>query len=460
MSILWKDLEIEMPLKVQKILSVKMVQCCNEHAVAMLEVMLEDGQKMEDVYGMNEKTNVVLFYNGKDKKTILFSGVLMDLQIAMQQDVCTVRLTAKSNSILLDIKKKRRSFQYAENKYQSIFEQIIKTEYQGDFIDTVSNGKTQNRVIIQYDETDWAFLLRIASHMNAVVIPDILSGSPKLWIGLPNGKTHTEQAQHYKIIRQTDKYMIQNQNDNEKAVSDFTYVQIETERCYALGDMVLYHGFYYIVMEKEMVLEYGKIIYRYQLCKKEGVFTNIFYNTAFMGLSMDAKVLDVKKDYLKLHLSIDETQDIAKCHWFQYNTPYTAQGQTGCYIMPQVGDSVKLYSPKQDESQAYVRLVNRTDGNENDKTQSVSTKRFGSIHKKEMTFSPESIDIIASEQKCSANMQDSSGITLTGDGGIQINTSNLMRLEANKIVFQATDRLMAATPKANMIVDEIMHFKA
>jgi len=125
-----------------------------------------------------------------------------------------------------------------------------------------------------------------------------------------------------------------------------------------------------------------------------------------------------------------------------------------------VGDSVKLYSPKTDESQMYVRLVNRTDGKQNTKTQYVSTKRFGNIHKKEIVFSPTAIDFIASEQKCAVNMDYSSGITLTGSAGIQINTANLMRLEANKIVFQATDRIMATTPKANVIVDEIMHFKA
>ena len=104
--------------------------------------MLEDGQKVEVIYRLNEKTNVVLLQKGNDKKPILFSGVLMDLQISMIQDICIVSLTAKSNSILLDIKKKRRRFQHTENKYQSLFEQIIKTEYQGDFIDTVSNGKT------------------------------------------------------------------------------------------------------------------------------------------------------------------------------------------------------------------------------------------------------------------------------------------------------------------------------
>ena len=118
MSILLKDLEIEIPFKVQKILSAKIVQKCNEHAVATIGVMLEDGQKVEDIYSLNEKTNVVLLQKGNDKKPILFSGVLMDLQISMIQDICIVNLTAKSNSILLDIKKKRRSFQHTENKYQ------------------------------------------------------------------------------------------------------------------------------------------------------------------------------------------------------------------------------------------------------------------------------------------------------------------------------------------------------
>ena len=35
-----------------------------------------------------------------------------------------------------------------------------------------------------------------------------------------------------------------------------------------------------------------------------------------------------------------------------------------------------------------------------------------------------------------------------------------MRFEAEKIIIQGSDRIMATTPKANVIVDEIMHFKA
>ena len=131
MSILWKDITISIPVKVKKITDLKIVQKCNEHAFAEITAVLEEGQKLEDIYSMNEKTNVTLF----DKKSVLFSGVLMNLQISMIQDICTVVLFVKSYTVFMDLKKRKRSFQYKQNKYQSILEQIIKTEYKGDFIE-------------------------------------------------------------------------------------------------------------------------------------------------------------------------------------------------------------------------------------------------------------------------------------------------------------------------------------
>ncbi len=460
MSIVWKDFTLTIPIKVKKIISVKIVQKCNEHAVAKITVLLEQGQNLEDIYAMNEKTSIVLHNKNSDKKPILFSGILMGLNVSVQHDMCIAELVVKSHSISMDLKKKRRSFQYEKNLYQSIFQQILETDYQGDFIDTISKAKAQERVIIQYDETDWEFLLRLASQLNTIIIPDVLSNKPKIWIGLPQGEKHKQEVCHYQVIRQTDDYMFQMCNGKEKGLLDFTYLQIETQQDYEMGDTILCQGFYFVIAEKEMALERGKMVFRYKLCKKEGIFTNIYYNTVFRGLSIDGKVLDVKEDCLKVHLSIDEKQEIEKCHWFQYNTPYTTEGQTGFYVMPQVGDSVKLYSPKEDESQAYIKTVNRTDGNINGKTKDVATKRFGTIHKREMVLSPTSIDFIAAEEKSSINMNDCDGITLTGSVSIKINTENLMRFEAEKIIIQGSDRIMATTPKANVIVDEIMHFKA
>ena len=75
MSIVWKDFTLTIPIKVKKIISVKIVQKCNEHAVAKITVLLEQGQNLEDIYAMNEKTSIVLHNKNSDKKPILFSGM-------------------------------------------------------------------------------------------------------------------------------------------------------------------------------------------------------------------------------------------------------------------------------------------------------------------------------------------------------------------------------------------------
>ena len=113
-----------------------------------------------------------------------------------------------------------------------------------------------------------------------------------------------------------------------------------------MGDSVTLQYVPFIIMEKQMQLKHSKIIFRYKMCQKEGVFTNSYNNDALKGVSIEAKVIDVKRDCLKLHLCIDETQDVSQAHWFPYNTPYASEGQTGFYSMPQIGDSVLLYSPK------------------------------------------------------------------------------------------------------------------
>ena len=37
--------------------------------------MLEDGQKVEDIYSLNEKTNIVLLQKGNEKTDIIFRSV-------------------------------------------------------------------------------------------------------------------------------------------------------------------------------------------------------------------------------------------------------------------------------------------------------------------------------------------------------------------------------------------------
>ena len=456
MSILLKDLMIAVPFKIKKIMDINIVQKCNAHAVANITVMLEDEQNIQYIYSLNQKTNVVL--KNKTNDIILFSGALMGITLSVLQGVYTAMLTVKSYTCFMDIKQKNRSFQYDKNTYQNIFQNIIQKEYQGDFIDTASNGKTQCNVMIQYHETDWAFLLRVASQFHAVVIPDVLSDKPKMYIGVPQGESHKTEYYHYQITRKTADYMLQQQYTQQKSLLDFTYLEIETEQNYNMGDSVTLQYVPFIIMEKQMQLKHSKIIFRYKMCQKEGVFTNSYNNDALKGVSIEAKVIDVKRDCLKLHLCIDETQYVSQAHWFPYNTPYASEGQTGFYSMPQIGDSVLLYSPKSCECECYVRTTVRKQKHKNSETNITEQKCFETVQNKKMMLS--STQLCFSAKKSAVDMTHQSGIAVASCDGIKIHTDSFMRLEANKIVVEGMDRVVAITPNANVVVDEIVNFKA
>ncbi|MFJ8519473.1 hypothetical protein [Lysinibacillus xylanilyticus] len=47
------------------------------------------------------------------------------------------------------------------------------------------------------------------------------------------------------------------------------------------------------------------------------------------GTAIEGKVLEVKKDQGRLHLSIDEAQKKEEATWFSLATPYTAEGHSG-----------------------------------------------------------------------------------------------------------------------------------
>ncbi|WP_252238059.1 hypothetical protein [Clostridium sp. VAP51] len=68
----------------------------------------------------------------------------------------------------MDLEKKSRSFQGEYLTYTEIFNTINKI-HNAQMIDYVTNSKTIDNMIVQYNETDWEFLKRLASHFNTVL---------------------------------------------------------------------------------------------------------------------------------------------------------------------------------------------------------------------------------------------------------------------------------------------------
>ncbi|TCO68975.1 hypothetical protein [Marinisporobacter balticus] len=125
--------------------------------------------------------------------------------------------------------------------------------------------------------------------------------------------------------------------------------------------------------------------------------------------------------------------------------------------MPQEGDSVGLYIKGIDEREAYVKRVNRLDGEENPKVQDPEVKYYGTIHGKEMKLGPKELSFSTVENVLYIKMMDETGIEVMSDNDIHIKTEKNFYAECETMEIESKDKIILATKSSSLIVDEVVH---
>ena len=101
------------------------------------------------------------------------------------QGRAAVDLQVYSSSCKLDLKRKNRSFQDEQRSRGNLFSLLLK-EYQGDFIwDQPGREGAVGKFLMQYQETDWEFLKRVASQKGYLLSPEIHFPGIRVCVGLP-----------------------------------------------------------------------------------------------------------------------------------------------------------------------------------------------------------------------------------------------------------------------------------
>lgn len=62
------------------------------------------------------------------------------------------------------------------------------------------NSKKLGQFTLQYQETDWKFLKRLASRFQTGLVPDPIAAKPSLTVGLPEGISELCPKIHHRII--------------------------------------------------------------------------------------------------------------------------------------------------------------------------------------------------------------------------------------------------------------------
>ncbi|MBU3104333.1 phage baseplate assembly protein V [Clostridium gasigenes] len=420
----------------EAIKSLKIETNINEHAVLKLTGILKNEDKDNDINLTTNNKTIEVHYV-ENESTTLFYGVVTNIEINVELDVYTLNIEAKSMSYLTDMKLKSKSFQNTSMTTHNLIDSIMKNYSDSNYILNIPDEDIKE-LLIQYEETDWEFLKRIASKYNQGLFPTMDGKAIQFVMSPPQQpKELKSQNINYKIYKNLDdyKYMLENYLQDANEVDYMTY-EIENYEILKLGDNIQFQGQAFYVYEGIYEIKNGMLKNTYKLRMKNGLRQERIFNTKVIGSSIDGKIIQVQSDLVKIHLEIDECQDEGAAYWFKYSTMSASTDGSGWYCMPEIGDSVRAYFPTKDEDQAFavsaVSGYEQGAGESEDRMGNPDNKYLRTANDKQVKLTPDGIFISCDSGQAEMSLTSDGTLSITSQNNINITAEENIKIEAQK----------------------------
>ena len=416
-QILWREMSLEINSRIGEHTIGKIKYIGSVNQLSLYDALIDRrGDKEIKILGRSN----IADNTGNSTEKIFLNGVIKELQInETTAGALTVEITAISKSILLDRIPRYRSFQDPTLTYSAIAEEINGNygTNDGKIVNVGEDMQAVPRMTIQYNETDWEYLKRIASYIGQPV----MAYSDKIFVGFfknipaqtPNlkysqfGKRTKEERTYFKItgtefypVATPIKLKTRNRVSGEEVENDYyvlenkIYNEGNMLKCeYILGKQTDYFvdpiphekirgavieaRTVHIARTDESKSNHGradgssdnlegrtvgvkplnKYIEKAENSQNENVKERI------KASDIAVMTLNLTEGLLKLGENGQSFEDkYTGKSYFPYVTPYS-QSNTGFTPAPEVNDRVALYFPNGNETHAIVLGAVNNDGN-------------------------------------------------------------------------------------------------
>ena len=192
-------------------------------------------------------------------------------------------IQAVSGTILLDQKKSNRVFQKKVQTYMGIASAVTADTDHSACILPGSDMRTGG-TLIQYQETDWRFLKRMASQLGLPLVPDTSYYYPRFYLGLPEGeKRELGEIISSDLCFDGRYYAVSGKCLVDR--EDFICYDVVTRTSLSLGDRVTYEGRELLVSRKKTELAGGEVIFTYRLAGNSYTWVPWEDNPDYTGMS-------------------------------------------------------------------------------------------------------------------------------------------------------------------------------
>ena len=406
----------------------------NQHVTAKLCGRIAENlaDKYVDMASEHDSIKIKALDEG-GREEIIFSGVVKTIGIKMNNGVRTLEIEAISATYLMDLQPENATFQNENQTYGEILDKVKKPYPKSEVFMAIGGKETTKSIVVQYQETDWQFAKRLASHFYSFIYPDYKGEGARFYFGMP--ETKTEQLTNlvsYKMKKDLGEYLYKTQNHvsgvNE---NDALYYLVKSREIYDLCQAIDFKGRKLFVAEIVSKLEGAVLFHYYSLKGERGFKVKKEYNEKLIGASLDAKVLDVSKDRIKVHMQVDQEQDQSTAKWFPFSTVYSSPDGTGWYCMPEKGDTMRVYFGDEKEEHAFAISAVHEQSSSGEKRANPDIKVLSTKHGKEIIFTEKGIEI-KSGDGLRIILSDEEGILIESDQDIKIHSQKDLSLQAGK----------------------------
>ena len=419
-------------LRINRLTALELYVGVNEHGWAAVEG--EAGENaLEQLQGaVAGREQVIMVRDETGAEQPLFAGVIRSAGLITYGGYNRFRIELQSGTIQMDRVKRSRSFQDVAQTYSQVAQRVASGYEDGAVIPTVGLDKPLEAPVIQYRETDWEFLKRLASWCGGVVVPETHYAYPRIWFGFPDRAFTCTFPEDCYTSGISQRYYELGGPAAGNRRADFFYYDVPSSQMCDLGWYTVFRGQEFLICEKWAKLERGELLFTYRLGKPGLGYGRKEYNDKISGMTILGEVLSTKRETVCLKLDIDEG-------WAPGGPyPYTWRPETGnmMYCMPQVGTRVSLYFPSCDEQSAIAVNCVRTNGSSCARMSDPSRRSFVTEHGKEMNLYPREMSFLGGANG-TVKLEDETGITISTDKRIHIVAQQAVMVNGQTVAVSA-----------------------
>uniref|UniRef100_UPI0025EEFB84 DUF6531 domain-containing protein n=1 Tax=Selenomonas sp. TaxID=2053611 RepID=UPI0025EEFB84 len=426
-------------IEYRKIEALKITEKAGQHGKCQLELVMAESFSNQDVLHLEQREIWV-----KAERETIFVGVVVTCQLHQQAGDNRLFLQLQSNSYLLDIDKKSRTFQ-SEDKTLQDMAAVVVSPYKAEVM--VPENESVSRLVYQEEQTDWEFLCRLAESTGRYIFVDSKSQGIRVSLGSVPFQQRTIMAKDHILSQQVllEKCLRAQENTVEHALPcEYTVTVMDTPDLSLGAGYGLKNGQRdQVIMRSCIEAQDGLLVNHLELVNKEGcrVDAHDELQGRNCGHYLTGKIIAVDGTNVKVHFDVDESQKAGEACWI----PYENIVNNYMYSMPDVGDKVFVYQEENGKKIAQGSHRSSTDGDSDyDTPENRSLTSTNNL----LQFQPDSVVLLAGRHGA-----NSSSIIMSDKSGISIHSTQDIVFDADRDVEIQAAQSMTAEQIANPTKD-------